>query len=241
MVIMENIKSIYTKLSNGKIINDNSSVIKSTDFNSVMADRFRAELKKLGISWDGSDTSLEILTGASTAQTGISETKQTAVNEIFAENNCEIGIDIQHISEMPLCTDFWEDAFYQTNFSKEEIAYCSSKNQPLHSFAGLYAAKEALVKCSRNIKWDTIVIEHTENNKPYYKDYLISISHSGDFAISVAAKIVQLNVTNVLTTEKEIEQSGPANNSKNKKLILLSICLSVLIISYLILKETHLI
>ena len=241
---MENIKAIYTKLSNGKILIDDSSVIKASDFYSVMADRFRAELKKNGINWDGSNTTLGALTGVTVTENHIDIFKISGKQEEVLPGGSQIGIDIQLVAELPLCDDFWEDPFYQTNFSKEEIAYCCSKSEPLHSFAGLYAAKEAVVKCSAALSWDSIKINHDKKGKPFFRDYLISISHSGAFAIAVAVKIVAADTgststkTNVLQPKEVIIEK---NVTKTSPLNYLSFFLALAAVIYILLKEMNLV
>jgi phosphopantetheine--protein transferase-like protein len=107
------------------------------------------------------------------------------------EGNSSIGIDIESISAMPQATDFREAAFYQMNFSAAEIAYCILQSDPLASFAGLFAAKEAIIKADniyQNKNFNTIFIDHLPNGKPVHPGFQLSISHTGETAIAVAVK-----------------------------------------------------
>jgi phosphopantetheine--protein transferase-like protein len=56
-----------------------------------------------------------------------------------------IGIDAQLISEID---DMWinNTEFIERNFTSSEIAYCRSSADPSSSFAGRWAAKEAVIK-----------------------------------------------------------------------------------------------
>jgi len=102
-----------------------------------------------------------------------------------------VGIDIEPISSMPPATDFREDAFYTMNFSPAEIAYCILQTNPAASFAGLFAAKEAIIKADNSYQhhnFNTIVIDHLPGGKPVHPGFEISISHTGDLAVAVAVK-----------------------------------------------------
>jgi phosphopantetheine--protein transferase-like protein len=56
-----------------------------------------------------------------------------------------IGIDAQLISEID---DLWMNntEFIERNFTAAEIAYCRASSDPSSSFAGRWAAKEAVIK-----------------------------------------------------------------------------------------------
>jgi holo-[acyl-carrier protein] synthase len=117
-----------------------------------------------------------------------------------------IGIDIEIVAEMPEATDYREEKFYQMNFHPSEIAYCILQPQPRVSFAGLFAAKEAIVKADNtwgNQPFHNIVIRHRQNGKPYFGSMSISISHTSDTAIAVAVskqKGMEISLTPVAAT-----------------------------------------
>jgi phosphopantetheine--protein transferase-like protein len=105
-----------------------------------------------------------------------------------------IGIDIEQINNLPDATDFREDVFYSQNFSPREIGWCILKTNPKESFAGLFAAKEALVKADptlRSQQFSLIEIDHDTQGKPIFGGFAISISHADPFAVAVAAKTNQ--------------------------------------------------
>ena len=106
-------------------------------------------------------------------------------------NESSIGIDVEMISTMPPANDYREEAFYKMNFAPAEIAYCILQPNPVASFAGLFAAKEAIVKADniyKNKPFHSIVIDHLPTGKPVYPGFQISISHTADTAIAVAVK-----------------------------------------------------
>lgn len=101
-----------------------------------------------------------------------------------------IGIDIEAISNFDEAEDYREHPFYKNNFTPQEISYCLLQNNTRLSFAGLFAAKEAIVKADnayQNRDFTAIEIEHDSKGKPYYKNFSISISHTNETAIAVAA------------------------------------------------------
>ena len=88
-------------------------------------------------------------------------------------------------------TDYREDEFYKQNFSTSEIAWCILQSQPLASFAGKFAAKEAIVKADNvyaTLPIHQIEILNTPNGKPQFKGFQISISHTPSTAVAVAIK-----------------------------------------------------
>jgi holo-[acyl-carrier-protein] synthase len=101
-----------------------------------------------------------------------------------------IGVDIEEVAALPRTSDFRKDEFYRMNFTSGEIAYCILQPDPYSSFAGLFAAKEAIVKAGgfdRSRSFNGMEIDHTPEGKPQYPGYGISISHAGGMAVAVAA------------------------------------------------------
>lgn len=238
-MVMENeIKKIYTALSGGKIVADDSTVISLKQFNSIAADRFIAELKKRGIYWDGSDCTFAALVSPAAVPltTKKTDTKQPAV--LPADGGTAIGIDIQAITELHETADYWEDAFYASKFKAEEIAYSISKDNPRETFAGIYACKEALIKCDNTLQWDALSISYGNNGIPLFENYAVSISHSGGFAIAVALKPVPAAFMKTETNSSKLLASPPVEDTpalqqvigKPKPDYLLYIIVSVLLL-----------
>jgi phosphopantetheine--protein transferase-like protein len=100
-----------------------------------------------------------------------------------------IGIDMEEIAALPRTHDFRKAEFYKMNFSAEEIAYCVLQADPYSSFAGLFAAKEAIVKADnryRRSDFHTIGIGHSPEGKPFHPAFHLSIAHAGTMAVAVA-------------------------------------------------------
>ena len=102
-----------------------------------------------------------------------------------------IGIDIEDVSNFAESTDYREDEFYKQNFSASEIAWCVLQPQPLASFAGKFAAKEAIVKADNSftgVSFHRIEILNAPTGKPQFNGFEISISHTPSTAAAVAIK-----------------------------------------------------
>lgn len=127
-----------------------------------------------------------------------------------------MGIDVQLIKEIPYSVDedIEENAFIVKNFTREEIQLCQSRPDPRASFAGRWAAKEAIMKAlysskhgSEHVDWMQgagaslrgIEVLSDEKGAPVVskvdipgvysflsKNIQVSISHSGDYAIAIA-------------------------------------------------------
>lgn len=113
-------------------------------------------------------------------------------------NNSSIGIDIESIDNLPKTADFRNEGFYKDNFSDKEISYCILQPNPVASFAGLFAAKEAIVKANnqyKNTKFNQLIITHDAQGKPTFEGISVSISHTNDSAVAVAVLIENSGTT----------------------------------------------
>lgn len=100
-----------------------------------------------------------------------------------------IGIDIEAIASLPETHDFRKTEFYKMNFAPAEIAYCVLQPDPYASFAGLFAAKEAIVKAKGDyggMEFNRIEIGHSEAGRPTHPGFNLSVSHAAGVAIAVA-------------------------------------------------------
>ena len=101
-----------------------------------------------------------------------------------------MGIDLVFIPEFRTQLEVSAGTTLQRAFRSSEI----SDQQPEH-LAGLWAAKEAVAKAvvERPKKWTDIVITQDPPGKPHEnieaQEFAISISHHGEYAITVACRI----------------------------------------------------
>lgn len=108
--------------------------------------------------------------------------------------NFKTGIDIIEVNRIKESIEKYGDKFLNRVFTKKEIDYCESKNvQKFQSYAGRFAAKEAIFKAlSENIEnkfeieWKNIEIINNENGKPIVNLYgkLAGNSYNIDVSIS---------------------------------------------------------
>ena len=129
----------------------------------------------------------------------------------FSQNGRGLGVDVQLLSEISMDnTDF-----IQRNFTPSEIKYCSSQPDPQASFAGRWAAKEAVIKAVSSVAGDQVVwtrgagaplieievtrqegkapevvlhgeVKHVVEETVGVKSIAVTISHSGSYAVAMA-------------------------------------------------------
>jgi phosphopantetheine--protein transferase-like protein len=200
------IKVIEKFQQDNKISLDENFILNSKSFNSLIRDRIIVELSKIDVNWDGeTETSiLNLLENKTSNKVTISKPKPIS----------SIGIDIQSVSELPKTEDFWNDEFYIKLFSKKEISYALNKKNPRETFAGIYSLKEAIHKSNNNEIISSIKLDYT-NGYPQYKNYLLSVSHSGDNA--VACSFDYNNIENIF--QKKYLNTVQENKKETKKII----------------------
>ena len=115
----------------------------------------------------------------------------------------DIGIDIIEIERVKDNIITYGDKFLNRIYTENEIAYCKNRNKNMYeSFAGRFAAKEAIYKCINNSEdilsfKDIEIIKEEKNNKPkviiHNENYKklngkikVSISHNNTMATAVA-------------------------------------------------------
>lgn len=114
------------------------------------------------------------------------------------------GIDLVKIERIEKIIKRWGDNFIFRIFTPLEIEYCEKKKgNKFQSYAGKFAAKEALLKALglglREANWKEIGIKNDELGQPIIdtsgklkniasakgvSKYFITISHSKDYAIA---------------------------------------------------------
>ena len=114
------------------------------------------------------------------------------------------GIDLVKIERIEKIIKKWGDNFTSRVFTLLEREYCEKKKgNKYQSYAGRFAAKEALLKSLglglRGVNWKEIEIENNELGQPMIEisgklknialvkgvsKYFITISHAKDYAIA---------------------------------------------------------
>lgn len=100
------------------------------------------------------------------------------------------GIDIVKNDRMELLVS--SGAIFSI-FSEQEYSYCRNKKNVLQSMGGIYAAKEAVIKCfGKGVTMKDINILHEDSGKPYaqikgFKEKVsVSISHDAEYSVAFA-------------------------------------------------------
>jgi len=100
-------------------------------------------------------------------------------------------------------------------FTLRELSYAQSKGDPKMTLAGIFSAKEAIVKCmgiaNPKKKFSDIEIHFDAEGAPFSRNYSISISHSGEYSIAVAVPITSEELMRPLKSDnsRDIEKFHP--------------------------------
>jgi phosphopantetheine--protein transferase-like protein len=101
-----------------------------------------------------------------------------------------LGNDIQLVAELFPEDESLDSITLEKIFTKYEIAYAQGTDNPKVTLAGLFSLKESLVKAGASYAtYLDLEITHDNNGAPIFYGFLVSISHSGNYATSVALKI----------------------------------------------------
>lgn len=154
---------------------------------------------------------------AVTEKRQLEEAAMKVLVDAVGEGAFGLGVDIQLISEI----NHENPNFLERNFTPAEIAYCRAAPDVAASFAGRWAAKEAVVKAKMNLFPEggnstkggaapliDIEIVPGESGAPTVVQHghpaetsrrlgisriKVSISHSGDYSVAVAVAVPKAN------------------------------------------------
>jgi phosphopantetheinyl transferase (holo-ACP synthase) len=195
---VKNIVSKYIKVPAEKITAD-TVIDRSAVASSIILHRMYAQLANEGVAvkeYTAIKTFGQLIAGVNGKEMAVADIETSpVVSSLINTNELPVGIDIENVSSLPVVKDFREDAFYTMNFAPAEIAYCILQPSPYASFAGLFAAKEAIIKADNaftNKPFNSIVIDHLPEGRPVYPGFQLSIAHTTDTAIAVAVKNISL-------------------------------------------------
>ena len=113
-----------------------------------------------------------------------------------------VGVDLIEIDRVRRALDRHGDGFRERCFTEAERAYCDSKANPLQSYAGRFAAKEAVGKalgCGVHFTWREIEVVGRPKPKVHLTgrtlafaerigmvEIDVSLTHSKELAAAVA-------------------------------------------------------
>lgn len=119
------------------------------------------------------------------------------------------GIDIIEVSRIKDNIEGFGEKFLNKIYTKKEIEYCESKGvNKVYSYAGKYAAKEAILKAISplvdskfNIGWKDLEILNDKSGRPFVNIYVenidarlrvdVSISHIAETAVASAVAVIE--------------------------------------------------
>lgn len=160
---------------------------------------------------------------------------ESAVSELRGLQGIEmapgVGVDIEEIAALPRASDHRKEEFYKMNFTAVEISYCILQPDPYASFAGLFAAKEAIIKAGggdRSRSFNLLEIDHTPEGRPLYPGYGISISHAGGMAVAVAVATSSVVAELTASAGPSLNEVPPAKKGSGSWISWLALLISVL-------------
>ena len=209
---------------NGEILN-RFNILLGQQSNTVDLDRLSSAQRARFISWlRENNLSLSESSKEIEAKTELASNFQSN-DESVAIGIKGIGVDIQFIPELfpSKVSDLKSDPEILRIFSRHEIAFAETKRKPNETLTGIFAAKEAIIKAGfqskSNSDLNKIEILHSEDGKPEFPDYALSISHSNEYAIAIAQKNEVVQKKSKLATPKEsdavYENNDAIKQSKN--------------------------
>ena len=172
------------------------NIIAGQNHQSVDLDRLSSAQRARFISWVRENNfSLADEGGFQTDETSY-QVKHNLESDTSVSDEANIGTDIQFVPELFVksSTDLKSNPEFLGIFSPIEIAFAETKLEPLLTLAGIFAAKEAVIKAGYNGEGkqnlSNLIVLHDEHGKPQIPGYSLSISHSKDYALAFAIKQV---------------------------------------------------
>ena len=136
---------------------------------------------------------------ASSAQPVASPTAPVPRATVVQPPGC--GVDLERVSDLPECRDYWEEPFYQQHFTRAEIGYCLAQPNPRMHLAARWCIKEAVRKCGgefARIEFRHLAVAHEESGAPVVRVWregvaedaplAVSLSHTDEWAVAVAIR-----------------------------------------------------
>jgi len=200
-----------SKLLNKSIAEDSQITLSSAQKSRVHGWLIKAGIPFNESTLNGKFTIDQLLNGNSLRSTKT----QTSASEFVSSTsnlnigNAQIGIDIQRVDELfpiGLCLDPKASEELSQIFTVKELSYAQSKVDPEVTLTGIFCAKEAIQKISNIAKnLNEIEVLPDGSGRPTSNGYLLSISHSGNYAVAIAINTGEgLKVKNSLEMTEDL-------------------------------------
>lgn len=212
-----------------KILNDHTVIDRNAVKNSIIIHRMYAALSEKGFIVENYHE-VKTLLDLNKRLSSDYKSEQTYAPSVQTDTRpIAIGVDMEAVSNMPETNDFRSHQFYIDNFDATEISHCILQPDPYASFCGLFAAKEAIVKADNYYKshaFKNIIIKFQTSGMPLFEGFGISIAHTSEQAIAVAAKAYVTDGLKV-SSENNQEKSLPWVSVIAIILAIIAICLNI--------------
>ncbi len=137
----------------------------------------------------------KLLGGPNSASSSAPRNSMPAIPIGIPTGQNRLGVDIQKISELfpvDLPDDLKASAELKTIFTPKELSYAQTRATPIATLTGIFAAKEAMLKCmvasTEGIPLSNYEILPDANGRPTIAGFQLSISHSGEYAVAIAQR-----------------------------------------------------
>lgn len=153
-----------------------------------------------------------------------------------------VGIDIQVVEDIsPANVTEWKSSKeLERVFSIRELSYAEASSSPCETLAGIFAAKESLIKAgvvSQGDNMASIEVDHNIHGKPIFPGYSLSIAHDGGYAVAVAVKNTTFKMPQNYTPDQSgseessraIAESVSCNSKTNYKILVINAIVTVII------------
>lgn len=185
---MEILRDYLEALLNRKVLDDDTIKLSSAQTARVImwAEKNNVMLNLFEIRQNFKLSSLNLSTSKS-FEMGFQRSRVKSNEEL---DIIRLGNDIQLVEELFPDGQSLDSVQLEKIFTKYEVAYAKGTDNPKVTLAGLFSLKESLVKAGA--AYDTYLdleVTHDNNGAPIFYGFLVSISHSGEYATSVALKI----------------------------------------------------
>lgn len=195
MVIMRSLlaTNYFSKLLNSTV--DENTIIKLSSGQGARAHTWLVanNFNTKGLNLAGGFTISQVIGGAQfSSHSELQQASEPSFVQISSGMNASIGVDIQSVSELfpnGIPSDPKSDPELLSIYTLKELSYAQSRPNPMQTLAGLFAAKEAVIKCStKEVLLTNLEILPNLTGKPSIDGYSVSISHSLDYAVGIATR-----------------------------------------------------
>lgn len=211
-----------------------------TDVNEIDVNKLSSAKKARFFSWCiENDFNHSLLSESHSAYKKVGIIKNENINDL---EGFSVGIDIQVVKDIsPSNVTQWKSSKeLERVFTIRELSYAEASPSPCETLAGIFAAKESLIKAGvvyQDGYMASIEIDHNVHGKPIFPGYDLSIAHDGGFAVAVAVKNTEstmaqnftIDESSAVESSRAIGESVSCNKKTIYKILILNTIVSVIV------------